>query len=198
MAEGAGTAAAFVCAEQLFGLAETWHTIETAAMPEAARLLLFDRTALALRNHMADLLRAGAGTVAPSKLIAALAPGIGARVAKQHEIAMLTRDGIDAAHHFRVKGIAEVRHHREQQAAFGGAQVAREIVDAIAARLHGGKHAIARLGPDVRVPVEHARDSGDRDAGLLGHAGNRHVLRRSKRCNVALARSRHGCSPPKM
>ena len=69
-------AAAFVCAEQLFGLAETWRKLETTAMPEAARLLLFDRAALALRNHMADLLRAGAGTVPPARLIEALAPGI--------------------------------------------------------------------------------------------------------------------------
>jgi len=69
-------AAAFVCAEQLLGLDKTWRRLETAAMPEGARLLLFDRAALALRNQMADLLRAGAGTVPPSKLIDELAAGI--------------------------------------------------------------------------------------------------------------------------
>ena len=67
---------AFVAAEQLFGLKAIWQAIETTAMPEAARLLLFDRTAQALRTHMADLLRAGSGSVEPSRLVAALAAGV--------------------------------------------------------------------------------------------------------------------------
>jgi glutamate dehydrogenase len=41
----AQVAAAFVAAERLLGLAETWAMLDTAAMPEALRLSLFERTA---------------------------------------------------------------------------------------------------------------------------------------------------------
>ena len=68
--------AAFVAAERLFGMARIWQAIETGQMPETARILLFDRAAAALRPHIADLLRAGAGRVAPSTLVAELAPAI--------------------------------------------------------------------------------------------------------------------------
>ena len=67
---------AFVAAEQLFGMAPVWQALETTAMPEAARLLLLRRSASALRLHMADLLRAGAGANLPSRLIVALEPGV--------------------------------------------------------------------------------------------------------------------------
>ncbi len=69
-------AAAFLAAEKLFRMGPTWRAIETARMPEPARVLLFDRAAAALRPHIADLLRAGAGRLAPSELVAQLAPGI--------------------------------------------------------------------------------------------------------------------------
>jgi glutamate dehydrogenase len=63
--EGASLAqvtAAFVAAEQLLGMDAVWRAIETAAMPEQARILLFDRAAAALSTHMADLLRVGGGS----------------------------------------------------------------------------------------------------------------------------------------
>jgi glutamate dehydrogenase len=69
-------ASGFVAAERLFGMAEIWRAIETAAMPEQARLMLFDRAAAALRPQIADLLRAGAGHVPPSKLVDMLQPGV--------------------------------------------------------------------------------------------------------------------------
>ena len=60
--EGAGlaqVAAAFVAAERAARDGRDLGTRSTPrAMPEAARLLLFDRAAGALRGHMADLLRA--------------------------------------------------------------------------------------------------------------------------------------------
>ena len=68
----AQVAAGFVAAERLFGMAAVWHAIETAAMPETARILLFDRAAAALSSHIADLLRVGAGTVPPTRLVAEL------------------------------------------------------------------------------------------------------------------------------
>ena len=69
-ASPAQVAAAFVAAERLFNMDSVWHALETAAMPETARILLFDRAAAALSSHMADLLRVGAGTVPPTRLVA--------------------------------------------------------------------------------------------------------------------------------
>ncbi|MEQ1497468.1 MAG: NAD-glutamate dehydrogenase domain-containing protein [Novosphingobium sp.] len=69
--------AAFVAAERLLGMPAIWQAIETTAMSEQARILLFDRAASAVADHMADLLRVGAGTLAPSKLVAELEAGVG-------------------------------------------------------------------------------------------------------------------------
>ncbi|MFC0589931.1 NAD-glutamate dehydrogenase domain-containing protein [Novosphingobium aquiterrae] len=68
--------AAFVAVEQLFGMDSVWQAIETTAMPEGARILLFDRAAAIMTDHMADMLRAGGGTTAPSKLIHQFASGV--------------------------------------------------------------------------------------------------------------------------
>ncbi len=72
----AQVAAAFVAAEQLFGMRALWARLETAAMPEPARILLLRRTSSAMRSHMADLLRAGAGFAHPSKTVAELQEGV--------------------------------------------------------------------------------------------------------------------------
>ena len=69
----AQVASAFVAAERLFGMDRVWAAVETADMPEAARIQLLRRSASALRSHMADLLRAGAGTQPPSQLADGLA-----------------------------------------------------------------------------------------------------------------------------
>jgi glutamate dehydrogenase len=77
--EGAGldrVAGAFVGACRLLGVDAIWHAIETAAMPELARLQLFERTASALRAHMADLLRAGAAVEGPAKLVGDVSAGV--------------------------------------------------------------------------------------------------------------------------
>ena len=68
--------AAFVAAEQLYGMAGLWRGIETTTMPETARLALFDRAAAAMGDHMADILRAGGGTLEPTRLVADLAGGV--------------------------------------------------------------------------------------------------------------------------
>jgi glutamate dehydrogenase len=71
--EGAGLeqiGAAFVAACSLLRMDGIWQAIDVAQIPEAARLMLFDRAASALRGHMADLLRAGGAGRAPSRLIA--------------------------------------------------------------------------------------------------------------------------------
>ncbi|MDE2301433.1 MAG: NAD-glutamate dehydrogenase [Sphingomonadales bacterium] len=72
----AEVASAFIAAERLFAMAETWQAIEDAAMPEHARLRLFEAAALGLRSQMADLLRVGAGQHTATSLADALRPGI--------------------------------------------------------------------------------------------------------------------------
>jgi glutamate dehydrogenase len=69
--EGAGLdkiGSAFVAVSSLLGMEALWDKLETAPMPETARLMLFDQAAIALRGHMADLLRACGGAVSPDKV----------------------------------------------------------------------------------------------------------------------------------
>ncbi len=77
--EGAGlaqVAAAFVSACELLGMEPIWEAIDAAAMPEEARLMLFEQAAVALRGHMADLLRAGGAVLSPSDLVGELTDGV--------------------------------------------------------------------------------------------------------------------------
>jgi len=77
--EGAGldhVAAAFVAARELLGMDPVWEAIDTGEMPETARLMLFDQAAVALRGHMADLLRAGGATLSPSEVIGDVAESV--------------------------------------------------------------------------------------------------------------------------
>ena len=68
--------AAFAAAARLLRVREIWAAIEDAPMPERARILLFERAAKALRLHIADVLRAGAGPVKPAQLVADLEDGV--------------------------------------------------------------------------------------------------------------------------
>jgi glutamate dehydrogenase len=77
--EGASLAqvcSAFVSATDLLGLDDVWLTLDTAKMPESARVKLFEQAALALRSHMADLWRAGSALLPPCETIAALSQGV--------------------------------------------------------------------------------------------------------------------------
>jgi glutamate dehydrogenase len=74
----AQVAAAFLVAERLFGMDAVWQRIETAAMPEGARLIAFRRASSALRSHMADLLRAGVTDRQPTKAYNELSAGVSA------------------------------------------------------------------------------------------------------------------------
>jgi glutamate dehydrogenase len=71
-------AAAFALADRLFGLDALWERLEVAPMAETARVALFETVAVAVRGHMADLLRAGAGQIAPSELAKRLEKGVAA------------------------------------------------------------------------------------------------------------------------
>ncbi len=87
--EGVGLAevtAAFVVTERLFGLEALWRDLESAEMPETARLALFDRLAAAVGNLMSDVLRTASGKVAAGAMIAALAEGVSALVGAREEL----------------------------------------------------------------------------------------------------------------
>jgi len=73
----AQVAAAFVAAERLLDCTTTWDMLDRAEMAEDARLAMYDRTARALRGHIADVLRAGRGTQRIDDLIEDLAGGVG-------------------------------------------------------------------------------------------------------------------------
>jgi glutamate dehydrogenase len=70
-------AAMFVVVERLFDLPALWAEIETAAMPEAARIALFDEVAVAARSQIADLLRVTRAGTGPGAAMARLARGVG-------------------------------------------------------------------------------------------------------------------------
>ena len=87
--EGVGlaeVAAAFVVAERLFGLEPLWRDIENAAIPEGARLALFDRLAAAVGNLMSDVLRTAAGKVAAGAMIDALQKDVTTLIAGREEL----------------------------------------------------------------------------------------------------------------
>jgi glutamate dehydrogenase len=87
--EGVGlaeVAGAFVVAERLFGLEALWADLDAAAIPETARLALFDRLAAAVGNLMSDVLRTAAGQVEPGAMIAALAHGVTDLVGAREEL----------------------------------------------------------------------------------------------------------------
>ncbi len=70
--------AMFVVAEELFGLRALWGEIEAAAMPEAARIALFNEVATATRSQIADLLRATSPGTLPGIVIGRMQTGIAA------------------------------------------------------------------------------------------------------------------------
>jgi glutamate dehydrogenase len=87
--EGVGlaeVAGAFVVAERLFGLDALWRELDTAAIPESARLALFDRLAAAVGNLMSDVLRTAAGKVAAGAMIAELEQSVVLLAAGREEL----------------------------------------------------------------------------------------------------------------
>ncbi|MDO7843706.1 NAD-glutamate dehydrogenase [Sphingomonas immobilis] len=66
----------FAVVERLYDLPALWAEIETAEMPEAARIALFDEVAVATRSQIADLLRVTKSGTGPGAVIARLGKGI--------------------------------------------------------------------------------------------------------------------------
>ncbi len=86
----------FVVAERLFDLPTLWREIETAAMPEAARIALFDEVAVATRSQIADLLRVTRSGTGPGAALARLSKGI-AQLDKQTKALLLAEASAQSA-----------------------------------------------------------------------------------------------------
>lgn len=87
--EGVGlaeVAGAFVVAEWLFGLDALWRELDEAAIPEAARLTLFDRLAAAGGNLMSDVLRTASGKVEAGAMIGELRNGVALLTTAREEL----------------------------------------------------------------------------------------------------------------
>ncbi|MBO9576521.1 MAG: NAD-glutamate dehydrogenase [Sphingobium sp.] len=75
-------AAAFVVAEQLFGVRALWDEIDGATLGEQARLALYRHVAQAMAGHMGDIHRSLRSAIRPAAAIKALSPAIGTMHAK--------------------------------------------------------------------------------------------------------------------
>jgi glutamate dehydrogenase len=163
----AQVAAGFLAAERLFDMSRIWEAIETTAMPEPARILLFDRAAATLRPQIADLLRAGAGQNAPSELVGALKPGID-QLARQAQ-ALLGAEGRATSMQLREElnrhGGAGVRHGRRGRAGGAGARHQRQRRRAGQCVHRPRQPAGAGLGAD--------HGGADESVGRLGTAAGR-------------------------
>lgn len=94
-------AAAFVVIERLFAMGELWAEIDTAAMPETARLLLFERAAKGMRIQMADVLCAGLSAADPAPAVAAVKPGV--TIIEQEKDELLAPEGRQLAGRLRAE-----------------------------------------------------------------------------------------------
>src|SRR3546814_3875391 len=77
--EGASTpdiAAMFVAAARLFDLPALWAEIETADMPERARIAMFDEVEVAVRSQLACLLRICPPGSLPQPIVDRIKPDI--------------------------------------------------------------------------------------------------------------------------
>ena len=116
--EGVGLSqvvAAFLVAERLLDLRTLWSEIEATSISEPVRITLFATAAKLIRNHLGDVIRAGAGDTSVAGIVAQLKPGMDKIAAKA---AALLRG--------EVRGEADIR--REALAAMGAEP---RIVDAL-------------------------------------------------------------------
>ncbi len=79
-------AEAFAIAERLFELPALWDEIDSAKIPEAARIMLFNQVAVETRAHMADMIRNGREGRSVGEAVAAYAPIIAQLSAAAREL----------------------------------------------------------------------------------------------------------------
>ena len=156
--EGAGlaqVASAFVAAERLFAMDKVWAAVEASDMPEIARILLLRRSASALRSHMADLLRAGAGAKPPSQLAASLAADVSrlSRSAQKLLGGEALAQSAKLRAEFALAGAPEgeagmVAHLFDLDGAVGLARLARDAQGSVTALTRAFAETGSRLGLD--------------------------------------------------
>ena len=148
-------AASFVAVEELLDMPDIWQAIESADIPETARLTLLERAAAAMSSHMADLLRHGSANFAPSDEIKSLTKGIGQLEKHSGELlspAVLERSA-ELCHHFVDLGAskalaAKVVHLFEIDGSIGLARLARDSGIAPQVLTEAFTQLGARLGLD--------------------------------------------------
>ena len=89
--EGVGlarVAGAYLCCDQIFGLAQIYSDIEAEPMSEAARLDVLDVVAQIVRIHMADVLRVADPAALPSEITSLLSAGVGRMKREGHSTAL--------------------------------------------------------------------------------------------------------------
>lgn len=154
--EGVGfaqVAAAFVVAQNLFGLDRLWSDLDEAAMPESVRLALFERVAAAAGNLMSDVLRTAAGNVDASGMIADLSSAV-AQLASAREELLAGKT-------------------REQSAALRSQMVADGAPPAVASRVadlfdFDGAIGLARLALDTGIKPTRLTEAFTDVGGRLG------------------------------
>ncbi len=151
----AQVASAFVAAERLFAMDRVWAAVEAADMPEAARIQLLRRSASALRSHMADLLRAGAGMQPPSQMAASLAADV-SRLSRSAQ-KLLGGEALAQSAKLRADFVAAgapeseaemVTHLVDLDGAVGLARLARDSQGSVTALTHAFAETGSRLGLD--------------------------------------------------
>ncbi|WP_294390108.1 NAD-glutamate dehydrogenase domain-containing protein [uncultured Sphingomonas sp.] len=140
--EGVGlaqVAAAYFTVDALLNLESLFATIEQADMDEASRLALLDAAGHAARLHVADLLQAAGGTIAPAALHDQLQPGLDRLQAGLDQF--LRPEALAGSDALRLR--------------LSGDGVDASIVDAIV-RLHTLDGAIGTAGLAARIGVDEA------------------------------------------
>ena len=195
----AQVAATYFAADAIFGLEDIWTRIEQAKVAEDARLMLLDATAVSVRLHMADLVRAAtaemnAGQIAEQfgegvRRLDAAAEGLLRQEAVAQADTLRARLAATGAPDDLVRRIVRLN---ELDGAVGTAALARRLgVDEITAT-----HAYVRLGEALGLdwakaaatrfvsadPWERlltaglARDFEQLRLDFVGHAGGRDPL----------------------
>ena len=81
---------------------------------------------------------------------------------------MGVRDILDRTGERGVEGVADVFEHEADGGGLSFPQQPCAVVTPEAERLDGGSYAVGRVRRDARLPVDHARDRLEADAGPRG------------------------------
>ncbi len=119
------------------------------------------------------------GAVAPVEELECVLPPIFRLDVEQHEVIRGARErGSDAAHALDRGRTREEGHHDADHLRSAQREVARDRAGSVVEGLDRVEHPRTCRRPDVRMPVQDARDGRDPDTGPGRHVGDRGVNRR--------------------